>query len=96
MQRRKTFQIALLYFALTIAFNLALSALSFAHDKRSREAHGNKKWEKFVNGHDARDGRRDGRGPRFRRASWRRNEWRERHFREARLRHHRRLRHRRF
>lgn len=29
-----------------------------------------KKARKFVNGHDARDGRRDGRGPRHRRHRW--------------------------
>jgi hypothetical protein len=40
----------------------ALPAISFAQGRgRGQE----KKFDRFVNGHDARDGRWDGRGPRF-------------------------------
>jgi len=82
MRRLKSFRFALQPLALIIAVNLALSAITFAHDKGSRErvhdrerVHNkdkksekfiDKKSEKFINGHDARDGRRDGRGPRSR------------------------------
>jgi uncharacterized protein YjbI with pentapeptide repeats len=77
----KSSRFALVFLALTIAFNLALSATAFAHGQRWRGPHNNRKWEKFANGHDARDGRRDERGPRFRRAQWRRDEWRRREWR---------------
>ena len=47
-------------------FLLALPATSFAQGRgRGQE----KKLDKFVNGHDARDGRWDGRGPGFSRRS---------------------------
>src|SRR5262245_30148912 len=70
---------ALLAIALAIVVNLALSAVTFAHDKRWRGRVHDKKAEKFINGHDARDGRWDGRGPRFRFRDRRdRIEWRDR------------------
>ena len=70
---------ALLAIALAIVVNLALSAVTFAHDKHWRGRVHDKKAEKFINGHDARDGRWDGRGPRFRFRDRRdRIEWRDR------------------
>jgi hypothetical protein len=110
VSRLKSLRFALPTFALILLVAVAPSAGAFANDKRSRERHDNKKSEKFVNGHDARDGRRDGRGPKFksdnwrhserrenhfRNANWRRNEWRNRRVHNANWRHHRRLRHRR-
>ena len=84
MLKRKVFRFALLSLTLTFVFNFALSTVSFAHGKGYRGRQGDKKAEKFVNGHDARDGRLDGRGPRFRaRERWRRNEWRENRFRSS-------------
>jgi hypothetical protein len=47
-----------------MAVNMALSGETFAKQRRGR--FNDKKAEKFINGHDARDGRWDGRGPRFR------------------------------
>lgn len=52
-------------FALAVAFALALPLVSFAAPQgRGRGRGQQKKQEVFVNGHDARDGRLDGRGPR--------------------------------
>jgi hypothetical protein len=47
---------------------LAVPTVSFAQGRgrgwgRGRDRHVNKKLGKFINGHDARDGRWDGRGP---------------------------------
>jgi len=91
MLKLRTLRLALLTAALAIIVNLALSAVTFAHDKRWRGRVHDKKAEKFINGHDARDGRWDGRGPRFRFRSRRdrderfilrdrrdRDEWRDR------------------
>jgi len=68
MFRLKTLNFVLLTLALAIVVNLALSAETFAKDKRGhrRSRVSDRKAEKFINGHDARDGRFDGRGPRFR------------------------------
>ena len=66
MLKLRTLRFALLATTLAIIVNLALSAVTFAHDKRWRGRVHDKKAEKFINGHDARDGRWDGRGPRFR------------------------------
>src|SRR5262245_43258845 len=66
MLKLRTLRFALLATTLAIVVNLALSAVTFAHDKRWRGRVHDKKAEKFINGHDARDGRWDGRGPRFR------------------------------
>ncbi len=59
--------------ALTMALILALTstALGDHSKKRWRGRYRDKKAEKFINGHDARDGRWDGRGPRVRdRRGW--------------------------
>ena len=66
MLKLKTLRFALLATTLAIIVNLALSAVTFAQDKHWRGRFHDKKAEKFINGHDARDGRWDGRGPRFR------------------------------
>jgi hypothetical protein len=66
MLKPKTLRFALLATTLAIIVNLALSAVTFAHDKRWRGRGHSKKAGKFINGHDARDGRWDGRGPRSR------------------------------
>jgi hypothetical protein len=89
MFRLKTLRFALLITTLATAVNLALSVETFAKQRRGR--FNDKKAEKFINGHDARDGRWDGRGPRFRfgdrrdrdrrfrfRDRWDRDEWRDR------------------
>jgi len=62
----KTWRFALLTLALALVANLALSGVTFANHGRGRGRFNDKKAEKFINGHDARDGRFDGRGPRFR------------------------------
>jgi hypothetical protein len=61
MLKLKTLRFALLIFTLAIAFNMALSSEAFAKQRRGR--FDDKKDGKFINGHDARDGRWDGRGP---------------------------------
>jgi len=66
MLKLRTLRFALLATTLAIIVNLALSAVTFAHDKRWRGRVHDKKAGKFINGHDARDGRWDGRGPRLR------------------------------
>jgi hypothetical protein len=66
MLKLKTLRFALLTFAMAMVVNLALSEVTFAKQKRGRGRFSDKKAEKFINGHDARDGRWDGRGPRFR------------------------------
>src|SRR5262245_47251914 len=66
MLKLRTLRFALLATTLAMVVNLALSAVTFAHDKRWRGRGNDKKAGKFINGHDARDGRWDGRGPRFR------------------------------
>ncbi|HEX5085905.1 MAG TPA: hypothetical protein VFY40_28055 [Blastocatellia bacterium] len=65
MLKLRALRFALLATTLAIIVNLALSAVTFAQDKRWRGRVHDKKAEKFINGHDARDGRWDGRGPRF-------------------------------
>ena len=64
MLKLKTLRFALLITTLATAVNMALSVETFAKQRRGR--FNDKKAEKFINGHDARDGRWDGRGPRFR------------------------------
>ena len=64
MLRLKTLRIALVITTLAMAVNMALSGETFAKQRRGH--FNDKKAEKFINGHDARDGRWDGRGPRFR------------------------------
>ena len=89
MLRLKTLRFALLIITLATAVNMALSGETFAKQRRGR--FNDKKAEKFINGHDARDGRWDWRGPRFRfgdrrdrdrrfrvRERWVRDEWRDR------------------
>src|SRR5262244_1898232 len=66
MLKPRTLRFALLATTLAIIVNLALSTVTFAHHKRWRGRVHDKKAEKFINGHDARDGRWDGRGQRFR------------------------------
>jgi hypothetical protein len=57
---------------------VALPALSFAQG-RGRGRGLDKKAEKFINGHDARDGRWDGRGPNRNRSDYfRSRRWRDR------------------
>jgi hypothetical protein len=64
MLRFRTLRFALLITALAIVVNMALSDVTFAKQRRGR--FNDKKAGKFINGHDARDGRWDGRGPRAR------------------------------
>jgi hypothetical protein len=64
MIKLKTLRFALLGGALAIVVNMALSDVTFA--QRGRGRFNDRKAGKFINGHDARDGRFDGRGPRFR------------------------------
>jgi hypothetical protein len=66
MFKQKTLRFALLTLFMAVAVNLALSDLTLAKDKRWQGRFNDKKAEKFINGHDARDGRWDGRGPRAR------------------------------
>lgn len=91
-----------LTFTLVILVTMALSGSTFAKNKQGRGRFNDRKADKFINGHDARDGRWDGRGPRdrfrhrrdhddfrreeFRRAQIRRAEFRREHFRRAELR----------
>lgn len=65
-----------LTFLITILFSLSALAMPFDHgkgkgkDKRKNhhiQPNSRKKAEKFINGHDARNGRWDGRGPKRRR-----------------------------
>ena len=79
---------ALLIVSLTMAATLLFPTYGFAQGR----GHGrglSKKSEKFINGHDARDGRWDGRGPRPRLFSGRRYSGRDRHRGRVRLRHRR-------
>jgi hypothetical protein len=55
--------------ALLLIFAVPFDAWAQDRDRRSDERE-DKKCEKFVNCHDARDGRVDGRGPRRRTVSW--------------------------
>src|SRR5262245_8564490 len=66
MFKLKTLRFALITFALAMVVNLALSGVTFAKHGRGRGRCRDQQSEKFINGHDARDGRWDGRGPRFR------------------------------
>jgi hypothetical protein len=66
MLKLRTLRFVLMAITLSLIVNLALSAVTFARDKRWRGRAHDKKAEKFINGHDARDGRWDGRGPRSR------------------------------
>jgi hypothetical protein len=89
MFKLRTLRFALLITTLAIVVNLALSGETFAKQRRGR--FNDKKAGKFINGHDARDGRWDGRGPRARfgdrrgrdgrfrfRDRWDRDDWRDR------------------
>jgi hypothetical protein len=89
MFKLRTLRFALLITTLAIVVNLALSGETFAQHRRGR--FNDKKAGKFINGHDARDGRWDGRGPRARfgdrrgrdgrfrfRDRWDRDDWRDR------------------
>ena len=89
MFKLRTLRFALLITALAIVVNMALSDMTFAKQRRGR--FNDKKSGKFINGHDARDGRWDGRGPRSRfgdrrgrdrrfifRDRWDRDDWRDR------------------
>ncbi|HEU0176751.1 MAG TPA: hypothetical protein VFV58_20995 [Blastocatellia bacterium] len=64
MLKLRTQRFALLITTLAIVVNMALSGVTFAQHGRGR--FNDKKAGKFINGHDARDGRWDGRGPRSR------------------------------
>ena len=66
MFKLKTLRFALLTVSLAIIVNLALSDVIFAKQRRWPGRFSDRKAEKFINGHDARDGRFDGRGPRSR------------------------------
>ena len=63
MFKLRTLRFALLITTLAVVVNLALSIETFA---QRRGRFNDKKAGKFINGHDARDGRWDGRGPRAR------------------------------
>ena len=88
MLKLRTLRFAMLITTLAIVVNMALSDVTFA---KPRRFFSDKKAGKFINGHDARDGRWDGRGPRPRfvdrrfhdarfrfRDTRRRDEWRHR------------------
>ena len=64
MFKLRTLRFALLITTLAVVVNLALSGETYAKQRRGR--FNDKKAGKFINGHDARDGRWDGRGPRAR------------------------------
>jgi hypothetical protein len=70
MFKHGTLRFALLIAAMAIVVNMALSDVTFAnHDRGRGRGRGHfivKKRGKFINEHDARDGRFDGRGPRRR------------------------------
>jgi hypothetical protein len=66
MPKLRTLPLTLLITVLAIVANMALSDETFAKQGRGRGRFNDKKAEKFINGHDARDGRWDGRGPRDR------------------------------
>ena len=88
MFKMNSMRFALLTFALSIVVNLALPDSTFAMHGRGRGRFSDKKAEKFINGHDARDGRFDGRGPRFRFRDRRdRDEFRREQFRREAFRH---------
>src|SRR5262245_49508739 len=77
MLKFRTLQFALLITALAIVVNMALSDVTFAKQRRGR--FNDKKAGKFINGHDARDGRWDGRGRGARFGDRRdRDDWRDR------------------
>jgi hypothetical protein len=89
MFKLRTLRFALLITTLAVVVNLALSGETYAKQRRGR--FNDKKAGKFINGHDARDGRWDGRGPRARfgdrrgrdgrfrfRDRWDRDDWRDR------------------
>ncbi|HEY9432228.1 MAG TPA: hypothetical protein VI260_12270 [Blastocatellia bacterium] len=89
MFKLRTLRFALLITTLAVVVNLALSGETYAKQRRGR--FNDKKAGKFINGHDARDGRWDGRGPRARfgdrrgrdgrfrfRDRWDRDDWRNR------------------
>jgi len=105
MFRLKTLRFALLTLTLAMTVNLALSDVTFAKQKHWRGRFNDKKAEKFINGHDARDGRWDGRGPKFKfkdrrgdhhwRGDWRDRDWRDRDLRDDDWRNRRMLRRRR-
>jgi len=84
--------------AVVLLLTIAVPTTSFGKD-RGRRGRGrdwnDRKCGKFVNCHDARDGRRDGRGPRRdsslsswrynrRDVDWRRDRWRDNRFRDTR------------
>ncbi len=68
----KISRLASFFAVMAMVINLALSVTAFADNKRGRGRNRDKKEEKFINGHDARDGRFDGRGPKFnkKRGQW--------------------------
>jgi hypothetical protein len=89
MFKLRTLRFVLLITTLAVVVNLALSGETYAKQRRGR--FNDKKAGKFINGHDARDGRWDGRGPRARfgdrrgrdgrfrfRDRWDRDDWRDR------------------
>ncbi len=63
MFNSKKLRFAALVVALTVVVTLVLPTMALADGSRKRGRHRDKKAEKFINGHDARDGRFDGRGP---------------------------------
>jgi hypothetical protein len=66
MLRLRTLRFALLITTLAIVVSMALSDVTFASHDRGRGRFIGKKSGRFINRHDARDGRFDGRGPRRR------------------------------
>ena len=89
MFKQRTLRFAMLITTLAVIVNLALSVETYAKQRRGR--FNDRKAGKFINGHDARDGRWDGRGPRARfgdrrgrdgrfrfRDRWDRDDWRDR------------------
>jgi len=68
--------LGILVVGLVILFGASSEAM--AQGRGRRDSHFDKKCEKFVNCHDARDGRLDGRGPN-RRTGYTNTFWRRRH-----------------
>lgn len=79
MSKSKTVRFTFFTFVLAMVVSLVLLDGALADHSRKRGRSRDKKAEKFINGHDARDGRLDGRGPRVRdrRGDWDDDDWRD-------------------
>ena len=86
MKARRNQRNTLLLLLISVVLVCVLPAAAFGQG-RGRGRGQEKKWDRFINRHDARDGRWDGRGPRIdRRIYWNdgffaRRAYRDRHYR---------------